>query len=84
MVKAFAFQADGLGFISSSGYEVGRPGHSKYVRVGHYEPSCLKIPSSVLEDKLYQTKPKNQTCAADNICMSEFMVNQIVSHTCGY
>ena len=52
VVKAFAFQADGLGFNSPSGYKVGRPGHSKYVWVGQYEPSCLKFPSSVLEDKL--------------------------------
>ena len=52
VVKAFAFQADGQGFNSSSGYKVGHPGHSKYVWVGQYEPSCLKFPSSVLEDKL--------------------------------
>ena len=52
VVKAFAFQADGLGFNSPSGYKVGRPGHSKYVWVGQYEPSGLKFPSSVLEDKL--------------------------------
>ena len=51
-VKAFAFQADGLGFNSSSGYKMGRPGHSKYVYVGQYKPSCLKFPSSVIEDKL--------------------------------
>ena len=36
----------------SSGYKVGHPSHSKYVWVGQYEPSCLKFPSSVLEDKL--------------------------------
>ena len=52
VVKAFAFQPDGLGFNSPSGYKVGRPGHFKYVWVGQYEPSCLKFPSSVLEDKL--------------------------------
>ena len=52
MIKAFAFQADGLGFNSPSGYKVGSPGHSEYVWVGQYEPSCLKFPSSVLEDKL--------------------------------
>ena len=52
VVKAFAFQADGLGFNSPSGYKVGRPGHFKYVWVGQYEPSCLKFPSSVLEHKL--------------------------------
>ena len=45
-------QADSLGFNSPSGYKVGRPGHSKYVWVGQYEPSCFKFPSSVLEDKL--------------------------------
>ena len=50
--KAFAFQVDGLGFNSPSGYKVGRPGHSKYVWVGQYEPSCLKFPPSVLEDNL--------------------------------
>ena len=44
VVKAFAFQADGLGFNSPSGYKVGGPGHSKYVWVGQYEPSCLKVP----------------------------------------
>ena len=33
VVKAFAFQADGLGFNSPSGYKVGRPGHSKCVGV---------------------------------------------------
>ena len=52
VVKAFAFQVDGLGFNSPSGYKVGCLGHSKYVWVGQYEPSCLKFPSSVLEDKL--------------------------------
>ena len=52
VVKAFALQADGLGFNSLSGYKVGRPGHSRYVWVGQYEPSCLQFPSSVLEDKL--------------------------------
>ena len=52
VVKMFACQADGLGFNSPSGYKVGRPGHSKYVWVGQYEPSCLKFPSSILEDKL--------------------------------
>ena len=31
-----------------SGYKVGHPGHSKYVWMGQYEPSCLKVPSSVL------------------------------------
>ena len=35
-----------------SGYKVGRSVHSKYLWVGQYEPSCLKIPSSVFEDKL--------------------------------
>ena len=39
VVKAFAFQANGLGSNSLSGYEVGHPGHSKYVWVGQYEPS---------------------------------------------
>ena len=34
VVKAFALQADGLGFNSPAGYKVGRPGHSKYVWVG--------------------------------------------------
>ena len=52
VVKVFAFQADGLGFISPSGYKVGCPGHSKYVWVGQYEPSCIVLPSSVVEDKL--------------------------------
>ena len=52
VVKAFALQVDGLGFSSLSGYKVGCLGHSKYVWVGQYEPSCLKFPSSVLEDKL--------------------------------
>ena len=44
VVKAFAFQADGLGFNSPSGNKAGCPGHSKYVWVGQYEPSCLKVP----------------------------------------
>ena len=44
VVKAFVLRADGLGFNSPSGYKVGRPGHSKYVWVGQYEPSCLKVP----------------------------------------
>ena len=52
VVKVFVFQADGLGFYSPFGYKVGHPDHSKYVWVGQYEPSCLKFPSSVLEDKL--------------------------------
>ena len=52
VVKAFALQADGLGFISPSGCKVGRRAHSTYVWVGQNEPSCLKFPSSVLEDKL--------------------------------
>ena len=52
VVKAFVLRADGLGFNSPSGFKVGCPGHSKYVWVGQYEPSCLKFPSSVLEDKL--------------------------------
>ena len=52
VVKAFTLQADGLRFNSPSGYKVGHPGHSKYGWVGQYEPSCLKFPSSVLEDKL--------------------------------
>ena len=52
VVKAFAFQADGLRFNSPSGYKVGRPGHYKYVWMGHYETSCYKFPSLVLEDKL--------------------------------
>ena len=30
VVKAFAFQADGLGFNSRYGYKVGCPGHSRY------------------------------------------------------
>ena len=44
VVKAFAFQADGLWFNSASGYKVGRPGHSEYVWVGQYGPGCLKVP----------------------------------------
>ena len=52
VVKAFALQADGLGTNSPSGYKVGHPGHSKYVWVGQYAPSCLKFPSLVLEDKI--------------------------------
>ena len=51
VVKAFAFPADGLGFNSPSGYNVGRPGHYKYVWMEQYEPSYLQFPSSVLEDK---------------------------------
>ena len=43
VVKAFACQADGLGFNYPSGYKVGHPGHSKYVLVGQYEP-LLKVP----------------------------------------
>ena len=42
-----------LGFNFPSGYKVGCPGHSNYMWVGQYEPSCLQFPSSVLEDKLW-------------------------------
>ena len=48
----FKFGTDVPQGATSSGYKVGHPGHSKYVWVGQYEPSCLKFPSSVLEDKL--------------------------------
>ena len=48
VIKVFALQADGRGFNSPSGYKVSHLGHSKYVWVGQYEPSCLKLPSSVL------------------------------------
>ena len=50
VVKAFVFQANDLGFNSPSGYKVGCPGHSKYMWLGQYEPSCLQFPSSVLDD----------------------------------
>ena len=61
VVKAFALQADGLGFTSPSGYKVGRPGHSKYVWVGQYEPSCLKFPSRSLWINSNNSKPDANT-----------------------